>query len=290
MAERRINTYTYDHERDHALPAHLGIDDIRLDVHCAAIRDTVSDHYKIYWIEDGSGTYQIDFETISVDGAGLFCLSPGQVFVVQHEAVKTAFVLSFDREFYCVETHGKEIACNGLLFNNVHRATALSLTPQQSGIVGKWVQSIISELEQRGSAHRDLLETYLRMLMIQILRYLHDRDEAVGMPPLQGDQTVLDFIALVDKHHDTIHTVTQYAERLFISPKSLTRKLKSQGYPPPSQVIKDRILISAKRALRFSGLPIKEVAYNLGFDDPAYFSRFFAKAHEGLTPQGYRDQ
>jgi AraC-like DNA-binding protein len=289
MAERTIKTYSYDHERDGRPPAHFAVEDIRLDIHCSATRDAVSDRYKIYWIMDGKGTYQIDFNTFEIDGAGVFCLSPGQVFMVQAEQVKSACVLSFDPEFYCVETHGKEIACNGLLFNNVHRATAVSLTPEQSSTIGQWVTSITDELDNKGNAHRDLLETYLRMIMIQILRHLHEMEENLGLEPIQNNQTVLDFVALVEKEHTQHHDVTYYADQLFISPKSLTRKLKQHGYPTPSQVIKDRLMIAAKRALRFGTAPIKEIGYDLGFDDPAYFSRFFAKAEGGITPQQYRD-
>lgn len=289
MAERTIKTYTYDHERDGRSQAHFSVEDIRLDIHCSATRDAVSDRYKIYWIMDGAGTYQIDFNTFQIEGAGIFCLSPGQVFMVEAEQVKAACVLSFDREFYCVETHGKEIACNGLLFNNVHRATALSLTATQSEEIGVLVQSIINELEDGGNAHRDMLETYLRMIMIKILRHLHDHEDTTAMPHLESDQTVMDFIAMVEQKHVQQHGVAYYAEQLFLSPKSLTRKLKQYGYPTPSQVIKDRLMIAAKRALRFGGDPIKEIAYNLGFDDPAYFSRFFAKAEGGVTPQQYRD-
>jgi AraC family transcriptional activator of pobA len=54
-------------------------------------------------------------------------------------------------------------------------------------------------------------------------------------------------------------------------------------------LVQDRAILEAKRALLYSNMTVAEVGYYLGFDDPAYFSRFFAKA-EGLSPRGFRDR
>jgi AraC family transcriptional regulator, transcriptional activator of pobA len=55
----------------------------------------------------------------------------------------------------------------------------------------------------------------------------------------------------------------------------------------PLRLVQDRLMLEAKRALLYSNMTIAEVGYHLGFEDPAYFSRFFAKA-EGLSPKRYR--
>ena len=98
-----------------------------------------------------------------------------------------------------------------------------------------------------------------------------------------------DFIALVEKHFKTEHTVGGYAEKLFVSPKSLSKRLNALSYPTPLQIIKNRIVLEAKRQLKFSQKPIKEIAHELGFDDPSYFSRFFSK-NAGTSPAAYRKQ
>ncbi len=262
---------------------------LKVDTHCVAHKNEISDYYKIYWIEDGSGTYRIDFEEFTIDGSGIFCLSPGQVFTIESEKVKTAFQIAFDKDFYCVETHGKEIACNGLLFNNVHRATAVSVKEEEKVVFQNLVNQMISEIENKGSSHRDMLETYLRMFLIQTLRLVDTQEAEVQEVTHQQDQLAQDFIALVEKHFRQEHTVTGYAEKLFVAPKSLTKRLKVLDYPSPSQIIKDRLVLEAKRQLKFSTKTVKEIAFELGFEDPAYFSRLFSK-NAGNSPAQYRQQ
>lgn len=260
---------------------------LKVNTYCVANKNEVADHYKIYWIEDGSGTYSIDFKEFTINGSGIFCLSPGQIFTIESEKVQSAFQIAFDKDFYCIETHGKEIACNGLLFNNVHRATAISVKDEEKSIFQNLVNQMIAEIENKGNSHRDMLETYLRMFLIQTLRLVDTQEAAVQEVTHQQDQLAQDFIALVEKHFRQEHTVTGYAEKLFVAPKSLTKRLKVLDYPSPSQIIKDRLVLEAKRQLKFSTKTVKEIAFELGFDDPAYFSRLFSK-NAGASPAKYR--
>jgi len=57
----------------------------------------------------------------------------------------------------------------------------------------------------------------------------------------------------------------------------------------PLQLVQDRLLLEAKRLLLYSNVSIAEVGYYLGFDDPAYFTRFFTKA-AGTSPRGFRQR
>jgi len=267
--------------------AHFEIQKIQLDIYCAANREERSDHYKIYWIEDGSGIYEIDFKEFEIQKCGIFCLSPGQMFTVKSERVKTAYQIAFDPEFYCVEAHGKEIACNGLIFNNMYRASGISVASDEAPVFRSLISNMVTELKEPGNAHREMIETYLRMFLIHTLRLLNLQEISEGRETHQKNKLVQDFIALVDRDFRTKHTASEYAKELFVSPKSLAKKLKSLGYPTTTEMIQARILLEAKRALKFSQESIKEIAYELGFDDPAYFSRLFSKK-EGMSPLEYR--
>jgi len=287
MAITTIESYTFAGNKLSKKEAHFEIQKINLDIYCAANKTERSEHYKVYWIEDGSGAYDIDFKEFEIDGSGIFCVSPGQMFSVKTEKVKTAYQMSFDKEFYCVEAHGKEIACNGLIFNNVHRASGISVDMAEAPTFKTLINSMISELKNPGNAHRDMIETYLRMFLIHTLRLLDLQELQNGTVTHQKNKLVQDFIALVDKHFRVKHSASDYAKELFISPKSLAKKLKALGYPTSTEIIQERILLEAKRSLKFTQESIKEIAFDLGFDDPAYFSRLFSKK-EGMTPLEYR--
>ena len=266
---------------------HFAISRINQCDGCEIVQKDGSEYFNVFLITTGSGNYKIDFKAFEIDQAGIFFLSPGQVFQVDHENIQAGYQISFDKDFYCVETHGKEIACNGVLFNNVHKALMLHLDEMQVPFFEQMAENISKELQNPGIAHRAMLETYLRMFLIQALRILEEQQPNLGKVEEETNRLVADFIALVEKHFQKIHSVSEYAQMLFVSPKSLAKRLNALGYPKPTEIIQDRILLQAKRALRFSDLTIKEIAFNLGFEDPGYFSRLFSKK-EGLSPLAYR--
>lgn len=283
-------TYRYQEPLAGKASSFFEVQSINLSTDSVANYNHRSEYYKIYFLEEGMGRYQIDFKSVEIEGAGIFCLSPGQVLTVETEAVRTAYQIAFNREFYCVENHGKEIACNGVLFNNVHRITALQLSPKEAGKFHLLVSDMIRELENPGKAHQELLESYLRMFLIEVLRMYDERRDlsAISRETDAENRLAGDFIALVEKYFRSFHAVSDYAERLFISPKSLAKRLKAHGYKTPTEVIRDRIVLEAKRELRYTSKSVKEIAFDLGFDDPAYFTRYFKKA-EQHSPQAYRE-
>ncbi len=289
MSVRTIRQYQYQAPATLQRPPHFELKAIDVDTYCVANENEQSDYYKIFWIEDGYGEYQIDFKSFKIEKSGLFFLSPGQILTIESEKVKSGYQISFDREFYCVETHGKEIACNGVLFNNVHRATMIPLVKEDNPYFLDVLQNMMKEIESPGPAHREMLETYLRMFLIGALRKWESLNLKPEVKEDEQSRLAADFIALVEKHFTHFHSVTAYAEKLGVSPKSISKRLNILGYKKPTEIIRDRIVLQAKRELRFSNKSVKEIAFELGFDDPAYFTRYFKKG-VGESPLSYREK
>ena len=286
MALAKIKSYQYTPTKNQA-SAQFAVEKVQLETSCRNYQSHRSEAYKIFFVEEGSGKYQIDFQDIEITGSGIFFLSPGQALQVLEEHLSRATQISFNREFYCIETHGKEIACNGVLFNNMHKGTYLNLDESTGVLFKGFIQKLVDELENPGRAHREMLETYLRLILIEALRLNEIEHSAMAVSSEQESRMVGDFIALVDKNFRSIHSVSAYAEQLFISPKSLAKRLKLEGYPRATEIIRDRIVLEAKRDLRYTQKSIKEIAIDLGFEDPGYFTRLFKKA-ETNSPQNYR--
>ena len=245
------------------------------------------DTYSIFWIADGEGTYHIDFKKYDFNGNIIFFLSPGQVFSVESEAIKKAYKLSFKQDFYCVETHDKAIACNGMLFNNIYETPYVTPNATQTRKLEFIIQSIIEEINTESTAQYDMLQSLLKQFIIASVRIKNQ-----SLPPNHlKDETKLfkDFSVLVEKYHKQFHSVTHYAERLGVSPKSLAKHFQKIGTQTPSDLIKEKLLLEAKRALRYTDTTVKEIAYELGFNDPTYFSRFFTKAVQ-KTPLQFRKE
>ncbi|WP_397444741.1 helix-turn-helix domain-containing protein [Polaribacter sp. R77954] len=241
---------------------------------CKLEHSTQQNAYAIYWIQNGKGTYNIDFEQYTFKDNVLFFLSPGQVFTVDSEHIKTAYKLTFVRDFYCIQTHDKEVACNGVLFNNIYETPFVQPCKKDTQKLQFILESLIDEFQQNETAQYDMLQSYLKQFMICSVRI---QKENHTLKEDTETRLFKDFSLLVEQNFKTMHTVTEYANRLGVSPKSISKHFQKIGTKTPSDFIKNRILIEAKRLLIYTDKTVKEIAFELGFNDPAYFTRFFTK-------------
>ncbi|WP_452220631.1 helix-turn-helix domain-containing protein [Lacinutrix salivirga] len=232
--------------------------------------------YSVYWIKEGKGTYNIDFKSYTFNSNVLVFLSPGQVFSVDSEKIKQAYKLNFVRDFYCIQTHDKEVACNGILFNNVYETPFVKPSESDTQKLQFILDSLIDEFKREDApAKYDMLQTYLKQFIIHAVRVKKEHHTIK-----EDTETKLfkDFSVLVEQNYKTLHTVTDYANRLGLSPKSLTKHFQKTGVQTPSDFIKNRIVLEAKRQLIYTNESVKHIAYDLGFNDAAYFTRYFKKA------------
>ncbi|WP_299884107.1 helix-turn-helix domain-containing protein [uncultured Lacinutrix sp.] len=267
MAVQDISNYTYKDI--------FSLSVVEFEKACVVNRPEQVDAYSIYWIKDGKGTYNIDFKSYNFDENVLFFLSPGQVFSVDSEKIKEAYKLTFIRDFYCIQTHDKEVACNGVLFNNVYETPFVKPCKNDTKKLSFIIESLVEEFKSSETAQYDMLQSYLRQFIIHCVRIQKEHY------PIKTDiesKLFKDFSILVEQNYKTEHSVTDYAKRLGVSPKSLTKNFQKANAETPSNFIKNRIILEAKRQLIYSNDSVKQIAYSLGFNDSAYFTRFFTKA------------
>jgi len=93
---------------------------------------------------------------------------------------------------------------------------------------------------------------------------------------------------LVEANFRTEHSVSFYAQQLCKSPKTLANVFAIYNNKTPSQLIQERILIEAKRLLTYTQQSVKQITFELGFEDVAYFSNYFKK-HTALSPVEFRN-
>ncbi|WP_298779514.1 helix-turn-helix domain-containing protein [uncultured Polaribacter sp.] len=266
MAVQDIIKYTFEDT--------FSLSTVQFDKACTIEHNEQINAYSIYWIQEGTGIYNIDFEQYTFTDNVLFFLSPGQVFTVDSEQIKTAYKLTFIRDFYCIQTHDKEVACNGILFNNVYETPFVKPCKKETAKLNFILESLIEEFQQKDTAKYDMLQAYLKQFIIHTVRV---KKENHIIKEDTETRLFKDFSLLVDQNFRSLHSVTDYANRLGLSPKSITKSFQKIGVTTPSQFIKNRILLEAKRLLIYTDKTVKEIAFELGFNDPAYFTRFFTK-------------
>ncbi len=276
MAVQDIQNYSYQNI--------FSLQTVQFEELCVVNAPQQINQYKVFWIKEGKGRYNIDFKSYSFEDGVLFFLSPGQVFSVASEKIKEAYQLSFTRDFYCIQTHDAEVSCNGILFNNIYETPFVVPSEKETLKLDFILQNLIEEFELAETAQYDMLQSLLKQFIVYSVRIKKGKDF------LKDDlETKLfkDFSLLVEQNFTKVHSVTEYAKRLGLSPKSMTKHFQKIGTVSPSDYIKNRIVIEAKRLLLYTNDSVKAIAFNLGFNDPAYFSRFFSKA-TGQSPKQFK--
>ena len=126
------------------------------------------------------------------------------------------------------------------------------------------------------------------LLQTSYAKYAHAQDEYLLKPQDRKTEIYQDYCSLVLQHYHEWHHVNQYAEIMRITLPHLCSTIKSVGDRTAGDIIVEAILTDAKSQLKITNLQIKEIAMNLGFDNVAFFNRFF-KSHVGVTPKAYRN-
>ncbi|MEL6660489.1 MAG: helix-turn-helix domain-containing protein [Bacteroidota bacterium] len=198
----------------------------------------------------------------------------------------TAFL--FNREFYCIADHDEEVSCNGILFFGTQDLPIINIPEGQERKFELLLEVIIEEFRTVDKIQGDMLQMLLKRLIIICTRLAKAQHIVKSLNDAQID-TIRQFNVLVDMHFRTKRKVKDYAEMLHKSPKTLSNLFATYNQQSPQQIIQDRVFLEAKRLILFTDKQTQEIAYDLGFDDPAYFSRFFKK-QAGMTPSTFRDQ
>ena len=247
----------------------------------------IKDFIKIVYLKKSSEII-LDFNTHQCKSNSLFFISPSQFYQFPENKLTEGIILYFNRDFYCVEIHDKEVSCDGILYNNIFNVAELTLPTEEIKPIENILEEIETEFENEDTGIEEMLRLLLKKLIIKSTRLYKKQNH---LQPDTIDKDNLDFLrkysALVEKEFFNKHAVSDYAEMLNITPKNLHKKIKIISDKTPNELIKNRLLLEAKRYLAHSELSSKEIAYRLGYEDEAYFSRFFNK-HAGNTPIQFR--
>lgn len=230
----------------------------------------------------GSGSTVIsDFVEYKAEQDTLFFFNIGQQFQMDNNT--EGELVYFNPEFYCIAFHDKELTCDGVLFNNVFETPSITLTEDEGISFRKVIAEIKGELNREDYWTEEMTRTKLKELIITASRSWLDRSPEQKGPRTMEDALNRKFSELVETNYHKNHSVVDYAELLFISPKTLNRKIVREKGISPNTIIKNRIILQAKRLLINTDLTVKEIAAQLGYDDQSYFVRFF-RIQTGKSP------
>lgn len=230
------------------------------------------DCYIILYAASGS-TIRVDFKDYKTEENTLYFFNIGQQFQIDDRS--KGKLIYFNPQFYCIAFHDKELTCDGVLFNNVFETPYITLTKDENNAFNRIVGEISQELNKEDYWTEEMTRTKLKELIITSSRaWLERASEQIYLGTPEGEVS-RKFSQLLEANYYRFHRVAAYAELLNISPKTLTRKIVNEKGIAPNTIIKNRIMLQAKRLLANTDLTVKEIAVQLGYDDQSYFVRFF---------------
>jgi AraC family transcriptional activator of pobA len=245
------------------------------------------DYHELIWVRDGCGQHRIDGRPLPVQPGTVTLIGRGQVHVFEGADIARGAVLRFGDELLLGGSAGRA-APGWLLAGAGGRAIPVPAGEQDD------LDAVLHALHAETSRPPDAASTDLeRHLVSAILLWLerwydasrserHDpEDEAIQLHRRFARVLEQDFA----RHHDAAH----YADVLGVPAAALSRALTQVTGRSTKELVTDRVMLEARRLLRFTGLTIGQVAFQTGFADQFYFSRAF-KRHAGEAPKAFRDR
>jgi AraC family transcriptional activator of pobA len=161
---------------------------------------------------------------------------------------------------------------------------------QAHGDASEIEQSVLRlqrEIVWQAPAHRVAAEACLITLLVSVVRALAEHSLSARQERGPRAALVMRFREALEANFRSGWEVARYAKELRVSPSRLRAACLDVTGKPPTHLVHDRILLEAKRSLTYTNMTIAETAYQLGFSDPAYFSRFFSE-RAGESPAAFR--
>ncbi|MGN6354839.1 MAG: helix-turn-helix domain-containing protein [Parafilimonas sp.] len=228
----------------------------------------------------------IDEIAYTMPEACILPLVSNQHFVFEHPESLTA--RQFNREFYCIVDHDAEVGCVGFLFYGIRHPMFIVLDKQEAEEMAHLERVFSNEMMLKDNFQGEMLRTLLKRVIIKTTRMAKNQSESYQLFPDEKMDIIRRFSLLLETNFKQQHEVRFYAAALNKSPKTLSNVFALLKQPSPSVLIRNRIILEAKRYLHYTEKSAKEIAFELGFESPAHFSRFF-KMYAGTNISEFRN-
>lgn len=242
--------------------------------------------YSVLIISKAKGIHKIDFNDYELAEKQIFFIAPGQVHQVIEFEKSEGFSMTFSNQFLVENSIPISFIESLNLFQNYGQSPPLQLENKAFESIENFATEIV-ELFNSDAAMKFLsIGSFLKLILIAC-------NNSCAINPIESDidisgaSLIRNFKNAVNQNFKKEHSTSFYANQLFITPDHLNRTFKAKVGKTAKEFIQARIITEAKRLLFFSSLTNKEIAYQLGFNEPANFSAFFKK-HTKLSPSHFK--
>ncbi len=247
------------------------------------------DFYEILFLTKGSGLHVIDFKAHDIRPNSLFFLSPGQVHNLDLSKDVEGYIFLFRSEFYQLNKSNKNKLLEFPFFHGLEtQASPLYLdSDTDAERIKKIFVSGCDEIMANQPDESEMVSVLLDLLLLECRRLYPQNLPSSTIP--KGTLLVKRFKQLIDEHYLENLSVRDYAEKLSITPSHLTETVRELTGKTSNELIKQKVILEAKRLLVYSEMTVTEIAHQLNFKDQSYFTRLFRQTTK-LTPLQFREK
>jgi AraC-like DNA-binding protein len=240
------------------------------------------DFFFVLALEKAAGFHEIDFLKYPVHNHSVFILRPGQVHRLELKSGCKGFLMEFDLTFYQPKKNITDLRWQKASSKNYCEVEAKRFMKLQAVLA-----NILHEFTSKEEGYIEAIKANLDIFFIEYIRQSQNPKSIAKKENIYAQERFEEFLSLVEKYITTHKQTSHYTQLMNLSPYQLNEITKSSVGKTASDIINEQIILEAKRYLIATPNQVKDIADQLGYEDPSYFIRFFKK-HTGHSPEAFR--
>lgn len=242
-------------------------------------------YYQIIWFFEDGGEHTVDFKTFDIKKNTILFISKDQIHAFDNNLKVNGWLIHFNESFFM---HSDvDIFLKYSIFNSLQNP-CYTIEQETLATATSYLSMIQKELAEKNRfGYEEVIRFLLKSFLINLERIHRKTSDGKFEINSPDELRFFRFRELLEENFKEGLTVSDYSDLLNISSKTLSTITKSIVQKSPSQLISDRVVLEAKRLLKFTTLQIAEVAFKIGFNDSSYFVKYF-KRYVGSSPSNYR--
>lgn len=243
--------------------------------------------YQLVYFSKGSGSHSIDFIHFPVEAGQIYFMIPGQVHTWDFAKAPDGYIVNYSEDYLQALIANPRYTEMFSFFSGKAQEQVIMIPSEGRKQVEQVLKTIVGEGRSQHRLKDDFIRASLVQLFILVSRYTNTEEKNTG----SNYNTALlhSFQNEIEQHYKEKRLVKEYAALLHITANHLNALTKEMTTRSAGELIRDRVLLEAKRLLVNAKMNISEIADELNFPDNSYFTKFF-KRYEGVAPELFRKQ
>ncbi len=240
---------------------------------------------ELIWIQGGKGRHSIDNRELEIEPRMFYLIARGQVHYFLNGIGIKGTLIRFTDDFFFSESKDNGWDYNATIFNLFTIHQSLKISKSEVARFEEIMKTMSYEYKKKAHGWIQILRHLLSILLVHLDRTSNKQHSSKNLTGHHKRYNT--FISYLEQEYRTHHTVSYYAKKLSMTERHVSNITREFSGKTAKRLILERVTLEAKRYLKHTTISSKEIAYNLGFSDPSYFSKIFTQI-AGQSPSSYR--